>query len=1379
MSHSDAVQPPGPASGPGAESARPDFPVVGIGASAGGLVALQRMIEHLPAASGMAFVVVLHLSPRHESSAGRILQRSTRIPVVQVTETTTLEPDVIYVISPRQLLTMADGKLCVAPGERPRGPHVAIDLFFRTLAEVHRERAMCVVLSGTGSDGSVGLSRVKECGGVTIAQLPQDAEYEDMPRNAIASGHVDFVLPTAEIPQKLLDIATNARHITLPGISGPDSFDNELPLDAQNGSDVEVALREIISMLAARTGHDFSHYKRATMLRRMERRMQVRLLKGLPAYRDYLRSHDEEIAPLLADMLISVTNFFRDREAYEALERDLLPELVASRPDGAQIRVWVPGCATGEEAYSIAMLVHDEARHANRPPSLQVFATDIDERAIAVARAAAYPASIVTDVPPARLREYFVADGGQYRIRKMLRECVLFAPHNALRDPPFSRLDLISCRNLLIYLNRNIQQRLLEMFHYALRDGGLLFLGSSESADVASELFEVVDKKHRIYRAIPATHVLRRTPTMPLRVNPAPVPAPAPRRTATLTQSFADLHQAAVSHFATPSVIVDDSANILHMSDRVGRYLQHSEGVPSHNLLALVQPALRIELRTALFQAVQTRKAIEARPVRLKPPLGYINMTVRPFDPGKPGSGCILVTFQEVDESMADGVSGDGDPGSDPVLRQLESELRSTREQLQQTIEQAEVSGEELRASNEELQAINEELRSTTEELETSAEELQSVNEELITVNNELKSKVDEAEQSNDDLRNFIASTEIATIFVDGEMRIRRYTPSAEGLFNLIASDIGRPLPDITHRLDYPQLHEDAVSVLDTLQTLEREVASRDGRRFVARMRPYQTSSRRVEGAVMTLVDITRLRDAQAQLARGEEDMRIALQRSADFAVIAMDVEGRIIGWNSGAEVVFGYTRAEIAGEHIRRLFVPEDLEAGVPGREMATARETGRAEDDRWHLRKDGTRVFCSGITTPVDVDGMRGYVKIARDVTDDYRDRKLHENELQQAHSLCANAEAAMALKDEFLAVMSHELRHPLNLINVHAEILSRAPDLDIERSPVASRALDALQQAVRAQGRIIDDLLDLSRIRTGKLALNRTAVDLVALAQDAVETASADASTSGLSLRLQHGEAPVLVNADRERLNQILWNLLGNAIKFTPPGGRITIEVALDRDCGRLDVVDTGQGIEPAAMPHIFELFGQARSRSTGSHGGLGIGLALVKQLVERHHGTVESSSPGPGKGARFTVWIPLYATGLGVAARAARQTPLDGIDIVVVDDDAQTANALRVLLEIKGAAVRAASSGAEALELAAQRRPGVVLTDIGMPGMDGYAVLAALRAMPGLSGLPVIALTGFGDDRDMRKAREAGFTDCIVKPVDFDSLYAVIGAVAGGS
>jgi two-component system CheB/CheR fusion protein len=684
-----------------------------------------------------------------------------------------------------------------------------------------------------------------------------------------------------------------------------------------------------------------------------------------------------------------------------------------------------------------------------------------------------------------------VREGDGYRVQKVLRERVMFAVHNVLRDPPVSRLDLVVCRNLLIYFNRDIQRRALAAFHFALRRGGFLFLGSSESVDDADG-FASVDKAHRIYRTD--------RPTRPPPVL-APVIADAPRHSAPHAvmelparrrrAGLASLHQALLERYGPPSVVVNDQYDIVHVSDSAGRFLRFAPGEPSLNLLKTVDPALRLDLRAALYQAMESAATTYARVLvpGAEPPR-QVSITVHAVRERDTGQMFALVLFDEqADEGGEPERAAQGEE-TRPLLEQLEAELAGTREQLRTTVEQYETQNEELKAGNEELQAINEELRSATEELETSKEELQSINEELTTVNQELKNKIDETTSINNDLQNFIASTEIAVLFVDRSLRLMRFTPPAREIFNVIGNDVGRPLLDLTHRLDYPELESDLQQVFESLRVAEREVRSTAGRWYIARTLPYRTLDDRIEGAVMTLIDITARKQTEERLRRSEEWMRFVVESVKDYAIFTMDRDGRVNTWNAGAQRLFGFAPDDIIGRSAELIFTPEDRAAGAAQEEMREARTEGRALDERWHMRKDGTRFYCSGIMAPLVDAELYGYVKIARDLTEqrlaaEQRDRALAEEQERQALR-----EEAIEQKDEFLAVLSHELRNPLNLILMQAQVLLRSGRLD---DPKVAHGAALIQQTAATSARMVEDLLEGSRIMTGMLALRQMVVRL----------------------------------------------------------------------------------------------------------------------------------------------------------------------------------------------------------------------------------------------------------------------------------------------
>ena len=965
------------------------FMIVGLGASAGGIRALKEFFANAPERSGMAYVVILHLSPEHESQLAEVLQSSTRMPVMKVTEAVRVEPDHVYVIPPNKSLSMRDGALLLSDVTRIEERRAPVDIFFRTLADSHGARAACVVLSGTGANGSMGLKRVKEYGGLTTAQDPEEAEYAEMPRNSIATGLVDYVLPAAQIPGRLIAYRDALRLIEAG------EADEEQP--GARGLREQQALTAILTQLRMRTGHDFTNYKLPTLRRRIDRRIGVAQVAGMVEYAHFMREHPEEARALLKDLLISVTNFFRDRYAFYALEKEVIPKLFDDKGPAGYVRVWVAGCATGEEAYSIAMLLAEYAETLVAPPTIQVFASDIDEAAIQTARAGFYTLNDAADVSPERLRRFFTKVRDGYAVRRELREVVLFARHNLLKDPPFSHIDLVSCRNLLIYLNRAGQEKAMSIFHFAMNPGGYLFLGGSETASDYSDLFAGVDKESNIYQARSAGP----RPVPHLAPSSAPAPRPAPsllpahvesrhELRAQERHSYLNLHRRLLELYAPPSVLLNAEYEIVHLSESAGRYLQMPGGVPSYNLLSVARPELRLELRSALFHASQHGTNVEVPNVQVHVDdrVETLRVTVRPVvRPDDTARGFFIVLFEPVAPPADVGPATEIIQPAEPAALQLEEELAHVKAQLRSTIEQYEVQHEELRASNEELQAMNEELRSTAEELETSKEELQSLNEELTTVNQELKHKIEEMGQLYNDLQNLIGSTEFATIFLDRSLRVKLFTPRARDIFNLIPTDVGRPISDITGQVAYSDLAADVERVYESLQPVEREIQTKDGRWHLQRVSPYRTDDDVINGVVLTFSDITERKRASEALSLSEERMHIMLDSAEDFAIFSMDAGGHIDSWFAGAERTFGFTAEEAVGRHADIIFTPEDRARGAAEAEMRVAREKGCASDERWHVRKDGSLFYASGVLRTLGDAPGAGYVKVARDLTEQQR--------------------------------------------------------------------------------------------------------------------------------------------------------------------------------------------------------------------------------------------------------------------------------------------------------------------------------------------------------------------------------------------------------
>ena len=845
---------------------KPEPTVVGIGASAGGLAALKIFLEHVPQDSGLAFVVVVHLSPDHESHLAELLQPHVRFPVEQVTQTTLLERNHAYIIPPNANLNAIDTHLRLTKLEERRQERAPIDHFFRTLASTHDGNAIAVVLTGTGSDGTLGVKDIKANGGVVIVQDPTEAEYDGMPQSAIATGLVDFVLPVAEIPTSIQRFDRVRPRVPLP------ADEDDVPQDER------MLLHKIFAQLRVRTERDFSRYKRSTVLRRIARRMQLNYIEDLAHYVERLRERPEEARALADDLLITVTHFFRDPEVFERLEKVELPRLLDKRQPPETIRAWSVGCATGEEAYSLAMLLVEAASRNEAPPQIQVFASDLHSRSLEKAREGFYPGDIATDVNSERLKRFFQQENGGYRIRKEIRDLVVFAPHNLLADPPFSRLDLISCRNLLIYLEREVQQDVIELFHYALNPDGTLLLGSAESVD-ASDLFRVEDKRLCLFRKRNVPPREPRLPVFPLTRTRFGEDGGGHRTQLTTPIAYGNLHQRMVEKYAPPSILIGGDNKILHLSEHAGRYLVHPGGEPTQSAVKMVREELRVELQAALHQARERKETLDSKPipVRFNGHAIPVVLHVRP-SLERDEEGFVLVIFEERDPSVTGEVAPAGPRETESQrVRHLEAELVTARQRLQVIIEEYETSKEEMKASNEEMQSTNEELRSTMEELETSKEELQSINEELQTVNQQNRHKVEELAQLSSDLQNLLIATEIATLFLDRDLRILRFTPKLGDLLNIRITDRGRPISDLTNRLGYADLITDAQSVLNRLVPVERELPDDAGRWYLTRVHPYRSNDDRIEGIVVTFIDITDRKDA--------EEIRLEFQKREQSVV--------------------------------------------------------------------------------------------------------------------------------------------------------------------------------------------------------------------------------------------------------------------------------------------------------------------------------------------------------------------------------------------------------------------------------------------------------------------------------------------------------------
>jgi two-component system CheB/CheR fusion protein len=863
------------AGSPAPSAAREAFPIVGIGASAGGLEALEEFLRHVPMHCGMAFVVVQHLDPTHKGAVVQLLQRTTAMPVAEVSDGLKVEIDHVYVIPPNKDMSILHRVLYLLPPMSPRGLNLPIDFFLRSLAADQQERSIGVVLSGMGSDGTLGVRAIKEKAGTAFVQSLESAKFDAMPRSVIDAGLADVVAAAAELPARILAYHERAAYLSKPE---PDLEDKP-----------HSALDKVFILLRSHTGNDFSLYKKSTILRRIERRMTLHQMDKMADYVGYLRENPREVELLFKELLIGVTNFFRDPGVWEHLKKDVLPELVRARTQTRVLRAWVPGCSTGEEAYSLAILLF-EALNELKPVasvSVQIFASDLDRDAIELARQAVYPTNIAADVSPERLNRFFHQEEHGYRVRKEIRDMVVFAPQNIIMDPPFTKLDILSCRNLLIYLSQEMQKKLIPLFHYALNRGGVLLLGNAETVGTFASLFSPIDGKGRTYRRISApgeAPVVEFPPALarirhPAEGEPSAEATPPGAMPAPNLPLLAD--RLILQTLAPPAVLTNEKGDILYVSGRTGNYLEPAVGKANLNVFAMAREGLRNELSSAFSAALRRKELVTIKGLKLRSngTSQTINLTVRPVAEPKALRGTMMVVFSEVAAAPAGPPSTKAaKPRVSVRIAELARELQHAHQEIQTTREEMQTSQEELKSTNEELQSTNEELQSTNEELTTSKEEMQSMNEELQTVNHELQSKVDEVSLSNNDMTNLLNSTDIATLFLDGELRVRRFTTPTARLFNLIPTDTGRPITNITTELQYPELPEDAREVLRTLVFKEKQIAARDGRWFAVRILPYRTLDNRIDGVVLTFTDTT----AATQLKMTLREQAIEARQMAD-----------------------------------------------------------------------------------------------------------------------------------------------------------------------------------------------------------------------------------------------------------------------------------------------------------------------------------------------------------------------------------------------------------------------------------------------------------------------------------------------------------------
>ncbi len=1358
------------------EIASPAFPVVGIGSSAGGLQALEQLLAHLRPDTGMSFIVASHLDPTHKSLLSELLAKSTSMPVKDALDGINLLPNHVYVLPSNASLTVGQGALhLVARSTQRADMHLPINDLFHSLATNYEHYALGVVLSGSGSDGAAGVSAIMLAGGITFAQDERSAQFFGMPSAAIAAG-VDYVLSPVQIAAQLGELAQSFQ-----GQNGRHSHESRDGLPAW-----EQSLEKIQTLLRTSRGVDFSAYKRPTVRRRIMRRMALQKIDSAAVYFNYLKDHPSELESLFEDILVKVTSFFRDPETFQILRDQVLVQAIKSRETTDPFRVWVPGCATGEEVYSIAMIVFEVAEELGVPLQLEIFATDVSEVALARARAGRYHESIQQQVSSERLQKFFHRDGESFCVIPTIRESCIFARQDVTRDPPFSKLDLISCRNLLIYLAPQIQRRVLTAFHFALNPAGFLTLGSAETLGSASDLFQVIDKTARIYAKRPAIQGVQipnfqwnRNEIASLsRVSTDSIKQKSERPIDTRTDA-----DRAILRFMPPSVVVNERLEITQFRGDTSPFLLQPSGEPTRDLLKMCRSGLLFELRAAIAEAEAISKPIwrDVELLDTQENSFNVHLNVIPFDASPAGLRHFVIMFDRQQDRIVATKALRGDAGSE--VNRLQEELSSTKDFLHAIIEKEQATNEELKSVGEEILSANEELQSTNEELATAKEEIQAANEELITVNEELRQRNDDLSVVNSDLANLFGSVQIPIVMLSANLAVRRFTPTAEKVLNLSASDLGKSLSDFGERLGIEGLERLALEVMESLNTREEDIQDRNGRWYSLRIKPYRTSDNRIDGTVIALVDIDSLKRSYERL---EEALQYAdaIIQATPVPLLVVDLNHKVITTNHAFYSYFKTTPASTIGHSLIDLVDGKLAHPGLLDRlEKVSYRDkpTDSITVDQV-LPGLGRRIVqVSARSATSGPDARKQTLLAFLDVTS----QTLSEEGAVAAQNA---AEAASRAKSEFLANMSHEIRTPLGAVLGYAELLGKPDCSESDRRSF----LDRIRHNGSEVLELIDDILDLAKVEAGRLTIDKTRFDLMEELSDILIPHQAEAQIKGLELQVIFaGPIPSSIFSCRRRFRQIINNIVNNAIKFTSKG-RVDVRVELD-SAGkqpqlRISVTDMGCGLTPEQQLRLFQPFGQADSTITRRFGGTGLGLVLSRHLASLLGGDVVLTRSEPDQGTTFTITIDPGPMA-DIAMRSGSILPehksqaqdkpsdwfresrrLSGIRVLLVEDGIDNQLLLSRFLDMSGAQVQVAANGDDALVALNGATYDVVLMDLQMPVMDGYQAMKRIRQR-GMQ-VPVLALTAHAMAGERERCMDHGFNDYMSKPVQPNLLIDVV-------
>ena len=1338
--------------------------VVGVGTSAGGIQAVSALLEAMPNEPGLSLVIIQHLEPHHQSHLEEILGRKTPMPVRDAQQGMPVEANHVYICPPNKLLEIHGGKLVLKPLPEDRLKRRPVDVFLHSLADDCGEWAVAVILTGAGSNGSAGIAHIREHGGLVLVQDPDEAEHPGMPQHAIATGMVDLVGKIRDIPALLTGYAENVPFIQVPA--------------SEPADDQWTHLNAMLALLRARTGQEFRCYKKPTLVRRTLRRMALRRIQGIDKYTEVLRNQPDELSALADDLLIGVTGFFREPEAWQVLREKVIAPMMRDRPADAPVRAWVPACATGQEAYTLAILLRQEAEAAGCASDIKVFATDPSTQRLDRARGGIYPDSIAVELPADILSRWFEKLEDTYRVSPAIRQMITFAPQNLITDPPFSGLDLVTCRNLLIYLEPETQKRVLALFHFALRESGHLMLGNTETVSHPAELFEPVDRKWRIFRRIgPTRHDLVEFPIYGKGRNLHELQDLTQRRGRKTSVGEA-VNRALAERYGPAAVVVDRQMQVVYFHGATDRFLVQPTGDRTNNLLDMARQGLRGKLSAVVTEAFAHGRRVVDEDARVRSDEGWTQVALTAVAMvGQPDAPLVLVTLRPIDAAAPKSqapLPPEIPADVDAAVGTLEEELRHTRNELESTIRELERSIEDYRAANEEITSVNEELQSTNEEMETGKEELQSLNEELSTVNHQLQAKLEELETANNDMRNLLASTDVGTVFLDRDLRIKWFSPAIKDLLSVLSTDIDRPIQDFSPKFHDPQLLGDLEQVLRTLAPAMAEVYTSNGQWYLRRVTPYRTSNDQVQGVVITFSEITAIKRAQ------EQERRLAtVVRDSNDAILLADLSGQVLSLNRAAEEMYGWRQEEAVGRKICEFAPAEKRDETAKVVERLVRDTTIRSFETQRQTREGKVLTVWVTVSLLYDEQGKAyAFATTERDVTEirqaQQRLREFNQVLEQRVVERTALAEErarqlqAMALE----LVRADEQKHRQLAQVLHDDLQQILAGARFTLRRMQGETSQETKNAVTADvDRLLGEALQCTQSLTHELSppILREAGLLPAL--DWIVRWSLD--KHGLRIDVQ---ADPQAEPASEEVRYLLFSacreMLFNIVKHAGVD-QARIELRRQEDAIELTVADEGQGCDPRTVD-------QARGKG-------GFGLMSIRQRVESLGGQLQIDS-APGQGCRVSVSLPdlppmpkaqieptaAVATGLEIRTppAAAPASESTAIRVLLADDHAVVRQGLTLLLRQKPGieVVGEAANGVEAVEKARQLRPDVILMDFSMPNMNGVEATRVIHTE--LPTTRIIGLSMYGEADRAAAMLEAGAIAYVSKTGKADVLMDTI-------